>query len=361
MRRLPKIRLPSHPKEHLIPTVPTKDPFLTACAGRRPDHVPVWFMRQAGRCLPEYRALRERHSILDVCRTPDLATEVTLQPVRRFGVDAAILFSDIVIPLTPLGIDLDIKEGIGPVISNPVRGAADVEKLGALDEGDVAFVFETVQNLVGELDIPLIGFGGAPFTLASYIVEGGPSKNHARTKTLMRSDPHAWNLLMGKLADALIVYLRAQIRAGASAVQLFDSWVGALAPFEYVAHVLPHVIKIFKGIEDLEVPRILFGVVTGELLEDMALSGADVMGIDWRVPLDRARHRLGEALPLQGNLDPTACLAPWGIVEREARSVLTKGSRGPHIFNLGHGVLPETDPDTLTRLVELVHGWGPDE
>lgn len=318
-------------------------------------------MRQAGRCLPEYRALRERHSILEVCRTPELATEVTLQPVRRFGVDAAILFSDIVVPLVPLGIDLDIKEGVGPVISNPVRDTPAVDRLGALDAGDVSFVFDTVANLVAELDIPLIGFGGAPFTLASYIVEGGPSRNHARTKTLMRSDPDAWNRLMGKLTDALVVYLRGQIRAGASAVQLFDSWVGALTPAEYVEHVLPHVTRIFREIEDLEVPRILFGVGTGELLEDMATSGADVMGVDWRVPLDRARQRLGEDLPLQGNLDPTVCLGPWTIVEREARTVLAKGSGGPHIFNLGHGVLPETDPDTLTRLVELVHEWGPDE
>jgi uroporphyrinogen decarboxylase len=318
-------------------------------------------MRQAGRCLPEYRALRERHSILELCRTPELAEEVTLQPIRRFGVDAAILFSDIVVPLAPLGIDLDIKEGVGPVISNPVRDARNVERLRPLEEDDVSFVSQTVTELVRQLDVPLIGFGGAPFTLASYLVEGGPSKNHARTKTLMRADAHTWNLLMEKLSDALIVYLRAQIAAGASAVQLFDSWVGALTPFEYVEHVLPHVMRIFKSIEDTGVPRILFGVVTGELLEDMAASGADVMGIDWRVPLDRARQRLGPALPLQGNLDPTVCLAPWEIVEREARTVLAKGAGGPHVFNLGHGVLPETGPDTLARLVELVHEWGPDE
>ncbi len=318
-------------------------------------------MRQAGRCLPEYRRLRERHSILEVCRTPELATEVTLQPVRRFGVDAAILFSDIVVPLVPLGIDLDIKEGVGPVISNPIRDAADVERLRPLGEEDVDFVFRAVENLIAELSIPLIGFGGAPFTLASYIVEGGPSKNHVRTKTLMRSDPHAWESLMSKLSDALIVYLRAQVRAGAGAVQLFDSWVGALTPVEYVEHVLPHVRRIFDALADLEVPRILFGVVTGELLEDMKSSGPDVMGIDWRVPLDRARARLGASLPLQGNLDPTVCLAPWAIVERETRTVLTKGAGGPHIFNLGHGVLPETDPDTLARLVDFVHSWSPDD
>ena len=344
----------------MAPAVLTNDSFLTACAGTRPERVPVWFMRQAGRCLPEYRQLRERHSILEVCRTPELATEVTLQPVRRFGVDAAILFSDIVVPLVPIGIELDIVEGVGPVISKPVRETADVERLRPLDPDDVSFATDTVTALVGELDIPLIGFGGAPFTLASYIVEGGPSKNHVRTKTLMRSDPHTWNLLMEKLVDALIVYLRAQISAGASAVQLFDSWVGALSPAEYIEHVLPHVMRIFKGVEDLRVPRILFGVVTGELLEDMATSGADVLGIDWRVPLDRARRRLGDELPLQGNLDPTVCLAPWEVVEREARAVLTKGAAAAHIFNLGHGVLPETDPDTLARLVDLVHEWSPD-
>ena len=346
-------------EEDRIPPAVSNDSFLEACSGRRPAQVPVWFMRQAGRCLPEYRALREQHTILEVCRSPELATEVTLQPVRRFGVDAAILFSDIVIPLTPLGIDLDIAEGVGPVIANPVRSARDVERLRRLEEDGIAFVAETVRNLVGELDVPLIGFAGAPFTLASYLVEGGPSKNHARTKTMMRADSGAWAALMERLVDALTTYLRAQIQAGASAIQLFDSWVGALAPAEYVQYVLPHVRQIFAGIADLPVPRIYFGVVTGELLHDMASAGADVMGIDWRVPLDEARKRLGAALPLQGNLDPTVCLAPWDVIEREATVVLEKGAGGPHVFNLGHGVLPETDPGNLARLVDLVHEWGP--
>ena len=316
-------------------------------------------MRQAGRCLPEYRALREQHTILEVCRTPELATEVTLQPVRRFGVDAAILFSDIVIPLTPLGIDVDVVEGVGPVIANPVRSVRDVALLRPLEEDAVGFAVETVRNLVGVLDVPLIGFAGAPFTLASYIVEGGPSRNHRRTKTMMRSDAAAWDGLMERLVDAITTYLRAQVRAGAAAIQLFDSWVGSLGPAEYVRYVLPHVRRIFDGIADLPVPRIYFGVVTGELLNDMASAGVDVMGIDWRVPLDEARKRLGAALPLQGNLDPTVCLAPWDVIEREAGAVLEQGAAGPHIFNLGHGVLPETDPDDLSRLVDLVHGWSP--
>ena len=338
----------------------TNDRLLQACAGERPERVPVWFMRQAGRCLPEYRALRERHTILELCRTPELAVEVTLQPVRRFGVDAAILFSDIVVPLAAMGIDLDIREGVGPVIASPIRSEADVSRLARLEESAVDFVIETVDELVRALEVPLIGFAGAPFTLASYLIEGGPSKNHARTKTLMRADAEAWTALMDRLTDAVIVYLRAQIVAGCSAIQLFDSWVGALGPREYEHYVLPHVRRIFDALEGAGVPRIVFGVQTGQLLELMASSGADVVGIDWRVPLDHARHRLGRGRPLQGNLDPTVCLAPWDVVQDEAATVLHEGSGGPHIFNLGHGVLPETDPDNLVRLVDFVHSWSPD-
>ena len=318
-------------------------------------------MRQAGRCLPEYRSLRERHSILDLCRSPELAAEVTLQPVRRFGVDAAILFSDIVVPLAAMGIDLDIREGVGPVIAHPIRSKRDLRRLGPLESDDVAFVARTVTNLVQELDVPLIGFAGAPFTLASYLVEGGPSRNHARTKTLMRADPGTWAALMERLAAGVGLYLEEQIRAGASAIQLFDSWVGALAPLEYERYVLPYVRRIFADIAPLGAPRIVFGVQTGQLLERLASTGADVVGLDWRVPLDEGRRRLGPSLPLQGNLDPTVCLAPWAVVEQEATRVLEEGSGGPHIFNLGHGVLPETDPDTLARLVDLVHAWGPGE
>ena len=317
-------------------------------------------MRQAGRSLPEYRALRERHSILELCRIPELAAEVTLQPVRRLGVDAAILFSDIVVPLAAAGVDLDIQEGVGPVVEEPIHSPADVARLRPLEDGQVAFVAETVINLVSVLEVPLIGFAGAPFTLASYLIEGGPSRNHARTKTMMRADPRTWAELMTRLADAIVVYLSLQIRSGASAIQLFDSWVGALSPAEYERHVLPYVRSIFERLSVFGVPRILFGVQTGELLELMASSGADAMGIDWRVPLQAARSRLGRSLPLQGNLDPTVCLAPWEVVQREAIAVLEAGTGGPHVFNLGHGVLPDTDPDTLARLVDLVHGWTPD-
>lgn len=339
---------------------PSRTEFLKACRGEPTDHVPVWFMRQAGRSLPEYRALRERHSILEMCRTPELAVEVTLQPVRRLGVDAAILFSDIVIPVQAMGVDLEIKSGVGPVIDHPIATMADVDRLRPLDpEEGTPFVLEAVRMLRAELDIPLIGFGGAPFTLASYLVEGGPSRTHAKTKALMYGAPEVWSALMDKLADAVLAYLRAQVAAGASAVQLFDSWVGALSPVDYIAQVQPAVTKILSGLADLNVPRIHFGVVTGELLVPMRTAGADVMGVDWRVPLDAARERLGETVPLQGNLDPTVLLAPWDVIAAKAADVLERGSGGPHIFNLGHGVLPETDPSQIERLVEFVHGWSP--
>ena len=318
-------------------------------------------MRQAGRSLPEYRALRESHDILEMCRTPELAAEVTLQPVRRHGVDAAILFSDIVIPLLAMGVELEIRPGVGPVIDAPIRSEGDIERLRPFEPEDgVPFVLETVKILTRELDVPLIGFGGAPFTLASYLIEGGPSKTHSLAKSFMLSEPEAWAKLMEKLADAVRSYLRAQIHAGAAAVQLFDSWVGSLAPADYSLHVLPWVHRILEGLGDLEVPRIHFGVVTGELLGAMSGAGTDVMGIDWRVPLQEGRRRAG-GIPVQGNLDPVVCLAPWEVVEERSLEILRAGGGRGHIFNLGHGVLPETDPDTLTRLVDLVHQWEPDE
>ncbi len=333
--------------------------FLSACRGESPDVVPVWFMRQAGRSLPEYRRLREQHDILKMCRTPELAAEVTMQPVRRLGVDAAILFSDIVIPLLGLGIDVDIKPKVGPVVEEPVRSVADLERLGTLEpEVDVGFVLDTIRMLKSELDVPLIGFGGAPFTLASYLVEGGPSKDHRIAKSFMHTEPEAWHKLMDRLAEATLAYLRAQIEAGVDAVQLFDSWAGHLSPGDYERFVLPASQTILRGL-DGTVPRIHFGVGTGQLLELMAGAGTDVMGIDWRVPLDAARARLGDDIVLQGNLDPVVCLAPWEVVEENAIDVLRRLGGERHIFNLGHGVLPETDPDTLTRLVDLVHGWTP--
>jgi uroporphyrinogen decarboxylase len=334
------------------------DLFLRACRGQPVDRVPVWFMRQAGRSLPEYRRLKEKHSILELCRRPELATEVTLQPVRRLGVDAAILFSDIVVPLQGIGIELDIKPGTGPVIDRPVRSAADVASMRPLEpEDDVPFVLDAIKLLRKELDIPLIGFAGAPFTLASYLIEGGPSKNHARTKGAMFGNPTRWAALMDVLSESVARYLRAQVEAGAQAVQIFDSWVGHLTPQTYETHVLPWVRRIVEDLNDVGVPRILFGVGTGELLPLMGTSGCEVIGVDWRVPLNTARARVPEGVALQGNLDPALCLGPLHVVEAEAMEVLRLGGGRAHIFNLGHGVLPQTNPSVLARLVELVHSW----
>jgi uroporphyrinogen decarboxylase len=315
-------------------------------------------MRQAGRSLPEYRALRQKHGMLEMCRTPDLAAEATLQPVRRLGVDAAILFSDIVVPLQAVGIDLTIEPNVGPVIADPIRRRDDVERMRAIEPTeDVPFVLDAIGILTAELDVPLIGFGGAPFTLASYLVEGGPSKSHARTKALMFGEPEVWNALMDKLAGIVLAYLRAQVGAGAAAVQVFDSWVGHVSPADYRRYVAPHVARIFEGLESLGVPRIHFGVGTGELLTQMRDVGADVVGVDWRTPLDEARDRLGPGTPVQGNLDPAVLFAPTEVVGSRADEVLDAGGGRGHIFNLGHGVLPETDPDALKQLVDHVHAW----
>jgi len=330
--------------------------FVDACWGKPVDHTPVWFMRQAGRSLPEYRAVREGHGMLDIIRTPELAAEVTMQPVRRLGVDAAILFSDIVVPLTAIGLEIDLKPG--PVVAQPFRSDADLARLRPLEpEVDMPYVLDTVRALTAELDVPLIGFAGAPFTLASYLVEGGASKTFARTKSLMHNAPATWAALLDRLAGIVVASLRAQVGAGAAAVQVFDSWAGALSPADYRRSVLPASAKVFAALSDLGVPRIHFGVGTGELLELMAEAGADVVGVDWRVPLDRARARLGPDVAVQGNLDPTACLAPWEVTARETAAVLAaNGGQAGHVFNLGWGVLPETDPDVLRRVVDLVHG-----
>jgi uroporphyrinogen decarboxylase len=316
-------------------------------------------MRQAGRSLPEYRRLREGISMLDSCTRPDLITEFTLQPLRRYDVDAAILFSDIVVPLRAVGIDVDIKAGIGPVVGTPVRTSKDLERLRALEPGDVPYVTEAVGALVAELDErPLIGFAGGPFTLASYLVEGGPSKNHDKTKALMYGDPELWHALLGRLADIATSFLQIQVAAGASAVQLFDSWVGVVGPDDYRHAILPHTSRIFAALGEQGdgVPRIHFGVGTGELLGLMGEAGADVVGVDWRIPLDEAVRRVEPGKALQGNLDPSILLAPWEVIEERARDVLTRGRTAEgHVFNLGHGVLPETDPDVLTRLTDFVH------
>ncbi len=331
--------------------------LLRAASGQPAAHPPVWFMRQAGRSLPEYRALRVNHSMLDACRTPDLITEITLQPVRRHGVDAAILFSDIMVPLVALGLGIEIVAGVGPVVAEPVRTMADLAALRPLEPVDVDFVATAVRQLVAELGAtPLIGFAGAPFTLASYLIEGGPSREHAKTKALMHSEPQLWHALLGRLAVISAEFLRVQADAGAAAVQLFDSWAGCLSVAEYEQFVQPHSRYVLESLASAAVPRIHFGVGTGELLPAMKAAGADVIGVDWRVPLDEAARRLGPGTVVQGNLDPALLLAPWSVLEPEVRRVVRQGrAAAGHIFNLGHGVPPDTDPDVLTRIVELVH------
>jgi uroporphyrinogen decarboxylase len=339
------------------PGGPANSPFVRACRREPVPHTPVWFMRQAGRSLPEYREIRAGVPMLESCRRPELVAEITLQPVRRHGVDAAILFSDIVVPVAAAGIDLDIVPGTGPVVAEPIRTAADVERLRPITLDDVSFVDEAIRLLVAELgDTPLIGFAGAPFTLASYLVEGGPSRTHVRTKALMHGEPNVWHALCGRLAEIAGEFLRVQARAGVSAVQLFDSWAGTLSEADYRRYVLPHSLAVLESLADAGIPRIHFGVGTGELLGAMGEAGADVVGVDWRTPLDAATVRIGQGLAVQGNLDPCVLFAPWPVVEAEVRRVLAEGRATPgHIFNLGHGVLPETDPDVLTRVVELVH------
>ncbi|NUO36248.1 MAG: uroporphyrinogen decarboxylase [Dermatophilaceae bacterium] len=318
---------------------------------------PVWFMRQAGRSLPEYRAVRKGIPMLESCMRPELVTEITLQPVRRHGVDAAIFFSDIVVPLKAIGVDLDIVPGVGPVVGRPIRSRADLDQLVPLTADHVPFITEAVRLLVAELgETPLIGFAGAPFTLASYLVEGGPSKNHEKTKALMHGDPELWDALCARLAQISGEFLRVQVEAGASAVQLFDSWAGALSRADYKARAMPHSTVALGAVADLDVPRIHFGVGTGELLTLMGEAGADVVGVDYRVSLTDAVERLGPTYAVQGNLDPALLFAPWEALERRVREIVEEGRGAPgHIFNLGHGVLPEVDPDVLTRVTALVH------
>lgn len=337
-------------------------PFIRACRGQSVPHVPVWFMRQAGRALPEYRAARGTGSILDAIGQPELVAELTCQPVDRYGVDAAVLFSDIVVPIAAIGFGVDIAPGVGPVVECPFRGPDDLRRLRPLEpDVDVPYVAEAVALLADRLDVPLIGFAGGPFTVASYLVEGGPSRNFTRVKALMHGDPSTWSQLVDRLTDLALASLRAQLDAGASAVQLFDSWIGILSPEQYARLVLPATRRLFDELSRThpDAPTILFGVGTGELLSLMATSGCDVVGVDWRVPLDQARLRVGEGMAVQGNLDPASCLAPWEVVASEARDVLARAGTSPgHVFNLGHGVLPETDPSVLEQVVELVHAEG---
>src|SRR5690349_7480794 len=315
-------------------------------------------MRQAGRSLPEYLKVREGVGMLESCMNPDLVTEITLQPVRRYGVDAAIFFSDIVLPLKAVGVDLDIKPGVGPVVADPVRTRADVDAIPDLTPEHVPFTTAAIRSLVAELGgIPMIGFAGAPFTVASYLVEGGPSKDHAATKAMMFGAPDVWEALLGKIARISAAYLRVQIEAGASAVQLFDSWAGALTPGDYRRSVMPHSAAVLGAVADLDVPRIHFGVGTGSLLPLMAGAGADVVGVDWRTPLESAIPLVGDRA-VQGNLDPTLVFAPSDVMTARAAEILEAGRAAKgHVFNLGHGVLPTTDPDQLKRLTEFVQGY----
>ena len=347
----------------LPPTHPIRDgrtagsALLVAYRGERPATRPVWFMRQAGRSLPEYRTVRGATGMIEACLTPDLATEITLQPVRRHHVDAAILFSDIVVPLKLAGIDVEIVPGTGPVVAHPVRTAADVAALPTLDPAALAPIIEAAASTAQALgSTPLIGFAGAPFTLASYLVEGGPSREHLRTKALMHGDPATWDALAVWVAGLTGAFLRAQAVAGASAVQLFDSWAGALSLPDYSRFVAPHSAAVLAGVADLGIPRVHFGVGTGELLVAMRDAGADVMGVDHRVPLDTANSRLGGRTPLQGNIDPALLFAGPAALHAQAADVIRRGATAPgHVVNLGHGVPPDTDPDVLTRLVEFVH------
>jgi uroporphyrinogen decarboxylase len=342
-----------------VTTAADDAPLLVAARGGRASRVPVWFMRQAGRSLPEYRALRGEGSILDAIHDPEVSAEVTLQPVRRYGVDAAILFSDIVVPAAAIGFGVDVTPGVGPVVTEPFRSEVDLRRLRPFEpEEDAPYVAETVRLVVRELGdaTPVIGFAGAPFTVASYLIEGRPSRTYGLTKAMLHGEPRLWAELLDRLADLAIASLRAQIEAGARAIQLFDSWAGALSPDVYREHVMPHSAKVLAAVAD--VPRIHFGVGTGELLTLMGDAGADVVGVDWRVPLDVARERVpGKAV--QGNLDPAVCLAPWDVVADRTRDVLRRnGGRPGHIFNLGHGVMPELDPGVLAQVVDLVHEEG---
>jgi uroporphyrinogen decarboxylase len=335
--------------------------FLKAAQGEPVPHTPVWFMRQAGRSLPEYLRVREGVGMLESCMNPELVVEITLQPVRRYGVDAAIFFSDIVLPLKAVGVDLDIVPGIGPVVGKPVRTLADVEAIPELTPDQVPFITEAVRGLVAELGAtPLIGFAGAPFTVASYLVEGGPSKEHAKTKAMMFGAPDVWDALMRKIADMSATYLEVQVVAGASAVQLFDSWAGALTPADYREHVMPHSARVLEWAGALGVPRIHFGVGTSNLLGLMGEAGADVVGVDWRTPLDAAIPLVGDR-GVQGNLDPTLVFAPADVMTARAAEVIEAGRAAKgHIFNLGHGVIPSTDPDQLKRLTEFVQSYSVD-
>ncbi|BCB02947.1 uroporphyrinogen decarboxylase [Bacillus sp. KH172YL63] len=335
------------------------DTFLRAAMGEKTDYTPVWYMRQAGRSQPEYRKIKEKYSLFEITHQPELCAYVTRLPVEQYDVDAAILYKDIMSPLPSIGVDVEIKSGIGPVIDNPIRTTADVEKLGEINpEQDVPYVLDTIKLLTQEqLSVPLIGFAGAPFTMASYMIEGGPSKNYNKTKAFMYAEPQAWFALMDKLAAMTITYGKAQIKAGASAFQIFDSWVGALNVQDYRTFIKPVMEKIFNELKEENVPLIMFGVGASHLANEWHDLPIDVVGLDWRLPITEARDR-GISKTVMGNLDPAILLAPWNVIEEKAKEILDQGMELPgHIFNLGHGVFPQVNPDTLKRLAAFVHEY----
>lgn len=337
----------------------TNDTFLKAARGEKTDHVPVWYMRQAGRSQPEYRALKERYSLFEITHRPEICAYVTRLPVEQYNVDAAILYKDIMTPLPAIGVDVEIKGGVGPVISNPIRSLTDVEKLGEIDpESDVPYVLETIKLLTTEqLTVPLIGFAGAPFTLASYMIEGGPSKNYNNTKAFMYAEPKAWFALMDKLATMTITYVKAQVKAGVSAVQIFDSWVGALNVEDYRYFIKPVMERIFSELRGENVPLIMFGVGASHLAMEWHDLPLDVVGLDWRLPIKQARE-MGMTKTVQGNLDPAILIAPWEVIEERAKAILDQGMVSPnYIFNLGHGVFPQVNPETLKRLTAFIHEY----
>jgi uroporphyrinogen decarboxylase len=334
------------------------DRFLKACRREPVDCTPVWFMRQAGRYMAEYRALRAKHSILELCKTPELAAQVTLQPIDRFPLDAAIIFADILLPLEPMGLRLEFAAGEGPVIHNPIRDQAAVDRLNVIDGGELDYVAEAIRQARRGLNgrVPLIGFAGAPFTLASYAIEGGSSRNYLLTKQLMYCEPKAWHQLMDKFARVITGYLRRQIKAGAQAIQLFDSWVGCLSVGDYVEYVMPHVQLIFEGLKREGVPMIHFGTGTSAMLPQMREAGGDVIGVDWRIHLDEAWATVGHDVAVQGNLDPLTLFAPLHEIERRVEDILRRaGGRPGHIFNLGHGILPTTPIEHVAATIDMVH------
>ncbi|KOR84068.1 uroporphyrinogen decarboxylase [Peribacillus frigoritolerans] len=337
----------------------TNDTFLKAARGEKTDHVPVWYMRQAGRSQPEYRKLKEKYSLFEITHQPELCAYVTRLPVEQYDVDAAILYKDIMTPLPAIGVDVEIKSGIGPVIANPIQSVADVEKLGELNpEKDIPYVLDTIKLLTTEqLSVPLIGFSGAPFTIASYMIEGGPSKNYNKTKAFMYSEPKAWFALMDKLADMIIIYVKSQIKAGVKAVQIFDSWVGALNVEDYRVFIKPIMTRIFSSLREENVPLIMFGVGASHLALEWNDLPIDVVGLDWRLPITEARQ-MGIQKTVQGNLDPALLLSSWDVIEERTKRILDQGmEQDGYIFNLGHGVFPSVNPETLKRLTAFIHEY----